>query len=80
MPNIVECPAEGCNSRVMLDDNFTEGVCTVCQFHFCAKCHQAFHPDTACVAGPLANLTPDEGISICLHFFYLLFSFSSRFS
>ncbi|VDL18721.1 unnamed protein product [Hymenolepis diminuta] len=60
MPNVVECPAEGCDSPVMLDDNFTEGICTICRFHFCAKCHQAFHPDTACVAGPLANLTPDE--------------------
>ncbi|KAM7540853.1 hypothetical protein Aperf_G00000041572 [Anoplocephala perfoliata] len=61
MPNVVECPAEGCrNAHVMLDDNYMEGICPVCRFHFCAKCRQAIHPDTACVTGPLANLTANE--------------------
>lgn len=60
MPNVVECPREGCGHPVMLEDDFTQGVCTACHFDFCAKCHQDFHPDTACVTGPLADLTPDE--------------------
>lgn len=61
MQNVVECPNEDCkNPHVMLADDFVEGVCAQCMFHFCAKCRQQFHPDTACVSGPLANLSPVE--------------------
>ncbi|VDO01293.1 unnamed protein product [Rodentolepis nana] len=49
MENVVECPAEGCGLHVMLEDDFTRGTCASCHFDFCAKCRQAFHPDTACV-------------------------------
>ncbi|VDK27383.1 unnamed protein product, partial [Taenia asiatica] len=71
MKNVVECPNEGCrNPHVMLSDDFTEGVCARCMFHFCAKCRQHFHPDTACISGPLANLTPAEGIHfLSVHLF-----------
>ncbi|KAL5112323.1 hypothetical protein TcWFU_006461 [Taenia crassiceps] len=61
MENVVECPNAECrNPHVMLSDDFTEGVCAQCMFHFCAKCGQQFHPDTACLFGPLASLTPAE--------------------
>ncbi|VDM34950.1 unnamed protein product [Hydatigera taeniaeformis] len=61
MKNVVECPNAECgNPHVMLNDDFAEGVCARCMFHFCAKCRQHFHPDTACISGPLTNLTPEE--------------------
>lgn len=62
MKNVVECPNAQCrNPHVMLSDDFTEGVCARCMFHFCAKCRQHFHPDTACVSGSLAELSAAEG-------------------
>lgn len=67
MKDIVECPREDCrNGHVMLEEDFTEGRCGQCNFHFCARCRSEFHEDTACRVGPTANLTPEKGTFIIL--------------
>lgn len=62
MRDIVECPRPGCpNEHVMLNDNFEEGRCVQCQFHFCARCRSKFHGGDRCREGRIAKLTPDQG-------------------
>uniref|UniRef100_A0A5K3ENI0 RBR-type E3 ubiquitin transferase n=1 Tax=Mesocestoides corti TaxID=53468 RepID=A0A5K3ENI0_MESCO len=65
MKDIVECPREGCgNCHVMLEADYSQGLCPQCRFHFCARCRLEFHEDTACTTGPIANLSPAEANEI----------------